>query len=140
MCSPGILAVLIYSSECHQLNSFVDDKTDVSTQVELQNCEIGAAGVSSIAEAADSNNGSSSKRASAMSLPELAANGVLPESSQETASSSRLHILRLDGNGAGPSAGKALQPLLGHVRELYVSSMGLGDEGLPSETHSLPHI
>ena len=124
----------------NQLESFVDSKTDMSTQVELQNCEIGAAGVSSIAEAADSNKGSSSKRASAMSLPELAANGVLPESSQETASSSRLHILRLDGNAAGPSAGKALQPLLGHVRELYVSSMGLGDEGLPSETHSLPHI
>ena len=99
-------------------------------QVELQNCGIGAAGVRSIAEAAESNNGSSSKRASAMSLPELAANGVLPESSQETASSSRLHILRLDGNAAGLGAGKALQPLLGHVRELYVSSMGLGDEGL----------
>ncbi|CAL5227399.1 g10354 [Coccomyxa viridis] len=105
--------------------------------VELQNCGIGAAGVRSIAEAAESNNGSSSKRASAMSLPELAANGVLPESSQETASSSRLHILRLDGNAAGLGAGKALQPLLGHVRELYVSSMGLGDEGIQSLVESL---
>ncbi len=82
-----------------------------------------------------------------MSLPELAANGVLPESSQETASSSRLRILRLDGNAAGPGAGKALQPLLGHVRELYVSSMGLGDEGLrpgkptlsPCACRDVPH-
>lgn len=108
------------------------------TQVELQNCGIGAAGVSSIAEAADGNSGSSSNRASAMSLPELAANGVLPESSQETASSSRLRILRLDGNAAGPGAGKALHPLLGHVRELYISSMGLGDEGLPLDVYLLP--
>ena len=98
-------------------------------QVELQNCGIGAAGVSSIAKAAEDNSGSSSNRASFMSLPELAANGVLPESSQETAPTSRLRVLRLDGNAAGPSAGKALQPLLSHVRELYVSSMGLGDEG-----------
>ena len=105
------------------------------SQVELQNCGIGAAGVRSIAEAADSYSGSSSNRASAMSLPELAANGVLPESSQETVSSSRLHILRLDGNAAGPGAGKALQPLLGHVRELYVSSMGLGDEGVLPDTY-----
>ncbi len=67
-----------------------------------------------------------------MSLPELAANGVLPESSRDTAPTSRLRVLRLDGNAAGPGAGKALQPLLGHVRELYVSSMGLGDEGVLS--------
>lgn len=100
-------------------------------QVELQHCNIGAAGVSSIAKAAYETGGSSSTRASAMSLPELAANGVLPKSEQETASNSRLRILRLDGNPAGPAAGKALLPLLGHVRELYISSMGLGDEGVP---------
>jgi len=101
-------------------------------QVELQNCVIGAAGVSSIAKAAENNSGSSSNRASCMSLPEVAANGVLPESSRDTAPTSRLRVLRLDGNAAGPSAGKALQPLLSHVRELYVSSMGLGDEGVLS--------
>jgi len=101
-------------------------------QVELQNCVIGAAGVSSIAKAAETNSGSSSNTASFMSLPEVAANGVLPESSRDTAPTSRLRVLRLDGNAAGPSAGKALQPLLSHVRELYVSSMGLGDEGVLS--------
>lgn len=97
--------------------------------MELQHCHIGAAGVSSIAQAADDSSGTSSNRASAMSLPELAANEVLPESEQETASNSRLRVLRLDGNAAGPTAGKALLPLLGHVRELYISGMGLGNEG-----------
>ena len=85
--------------------------------------------MSSIAKGAGEDSGSSSNRASAMSLPELAANGVLPESSQDTASNSRLRILRLDGNAAGPGAGRALLLLLRHVQELYLSGMAIGDEG-----------
>ena len=92
--------------------------------------------MSSIATGAGDNGGTSSNRASAMSLPELAANGVLPESSQATAPDSRLRILRLDGNAAGPGAGRALVPLLRHVQELYLSGMGMEDEGKPCYTAS----
>ena len=98
--------------------------------MELQHCGIGAAGASSIAKEAGEDSSGSSNRASAMSLPELAANGVLPESSQDSAPNSRLRILRLDGNAAGPGAGRALLPLLRHVQELYLSGMALGDEGM----------
>ena len=85
--------------------------------------------MSSIAKEAGEDSSSSSNRASAMSLPELAANGVLPESSQDSTPNSRLRILRLDGNAAGPGAGGALLPLLRHVQELYLSGMAMGDEG-----------
>ena len=85
--------------------------------------------MSSIAKEAGEDSGSSGNRASAMSLPELAANGVLPESSQDSAPTSRLRILRLDGNATGPGAGRALLPLLRHVQELFLSGMAMGDEG-----------
>jgi hypothetical protein len=87
------------------------------TQVELQDCGISPVGVRSLAAAVED----------AIAAAKAGCAGGAAVSGR---SKPRLQVLHLDGNPLGFSGTSALRPLLSVLRELYLGSAGLGDEGM----------